>query len=193
MYPWLMSTKTSFLSAFALLVTLQAAQAEPRTSITRTSPYHTEIVIHDNSLEARQAHRLQAEQARRRREQREQRQWERAAVDRNVDVRPAFVPRSDSLESIRERQKYHAQRNEPPHFFNGGRWTGGQEGLFLGGPGFGFFPGVGFPVVGFPGPGFVGPGFPGGYCGPGFQGGFRQPVPYRGHFRGGGFRGGICR
>lgn len=126
MYPWLMSTKTSFLSAFALLVTLQAAQAEPRTSITRTSPYHTEIVIHDNSLEARQAHRLQAEQARRRREQREQRQWERDAVDRNVDVRPAFVPRSDSLESIRERQKYHAQRNEPPHFFNGGRWTGGQ-------------------------------------------------------------------
>lgn len=186
-----------------------SSQADPRTSITRTSPNHTKIVIHNTNPNARAERSARAQRAQERRERAKERahELELARIKAGQgSTRQAKAPNRvqrqnhPPLASIQERQRRHAERNRPAPFFNGGQWTG-VGGVAFAGPNFGFFNpgwGGGFyqpwqPVFhqGFRGPGFHRRGFRGaGYRGRGFRGaGYRG----RGGFRGGGFRGRICR
>jgi len=167
---------------------------ESQTSVTQTSPNHTTIVIHDYSPQAVEARERQAERALERLEEKRRREAEFQSDD--YQARETLRERNRaSLAPIAVRQK----RNEyqPPHFFNGGYYTGAP----LGGFGFGFGPGFGYGYGLNSGYGFnrgfarnIYPGtynqFPGVYQGGRFRGGFRGG--YRGGFRGG-YRGGFCR
>ena len=150
--------KIFFVIGMAAMILSVQAQADPksRTSITRTSPNHTEIVIHDYSPQAKRDRRRHLEYARRRREVKERRAHElelariRASKqDVSIDVPTSSrrtqsrVNRSTSLASIRERQRRNAYKPAP--FFNGGQFTGFTYGGF-GNFGFnrGFNPGYGF-------------------------------------------------
>ena len=142
-----------------VLAVSTAADPKSRTSITRTSPNHTEIVIHDYSPQAKRERRRHLEQARRHRELKERRAHElklariRASSNSDIRVSTTSPTRTNrrrvggnfpALASIRERQKRNAY--EPAPFFNGGRSTGFTYGGGLGNFGFngGFSSGYGF-------------------------------------------------
>jgi hypothetical protein len=190
-------------SLFAL-GSMNAVDAEPRSSVIPTSANHTKIVIHDDSPQASEARNEQARRARERLDLKAQRAHEIElakirAGQSGVASQPQVASQATqtqsntfTMPSIEERRKYQAEQNKPAAFMNGGQWTGltwggfGSLGWF--GPGFG----PGFVGPGF-GPGFIGPGFVGpGACGPvPYRGGYRGG--YRGAYRGGGFRGRGCR
>ena len=202
--------KRLFFTIAAFLTVAGLAQAEPRTSVTQTSPNHTKIVIIDNSPQAVQNRDAQVREAREMREREKQRAHEielariRAGQSDGGEVIRARQVSSTYLPSIEERRKSQAEANQPSYFMNGGVWTGGVGGFGGWGYGPGYF-GPGFVGPAF-GPGFVSPGFAqpiynggyrGAYCGPrggGYRGGYRGGYcggGYRGGYRGGGFRG--CR
>lgn len=138
--------KIFFVIGWALTFLSLQAQADPksRTSVTQTSPNHTEIIIHDYSPEAKRARRRHLENARRLRELKERRAHElelarirassgsRRSVSIDLPANSSSVTsradRSDTLASIRERQRRNAYK--PPAFFNGGRFTGVAYGSF---------------------------------------------------------------
>ncbi len=195
--------KRLFFTFAAFLTVVGFAQAEPRTSVTQTSPNHTKIVIIDNSPQAVQNRDAQVREARAMREREKQRAHEielariRAGQSDGGEIIRARQVSSTYLPSIEERRKTQAEANQPSYFMNGGVWTGGVGGFGGWGYGPGYF-GPGFVAPAF-GPGFVSPGFAqpiynggyrGAYCGP-RGGGYR--AGYRGGYRGGGYRGGGFR
>ena len=177
------------LTLFSTLMVMGNAQADSgrTTEITRNSPNHTTIVIHDTTPEARDARARQVASARAKLRERRQRNQRRGEVAPTRPLRRGSQPEFQQ-ESIRERQAIHAYKPSP--FINGGRFTG-FSGFGYGGFGFNNGFGVGgFGFNSFRGGGFRGGGFRGGsFRGGGFRGGsFRG-----GGFRGGGFRGGRGR
>lgn len=164
--------KRLFLIGIATLALVGLSQAEPQTSVTRTSPNHTKIVIHDTSPQATRSRDAQVEEARKQRERQKEREHElelariragQSASDSKATVLTRQVAtNNDILPSIEERRKQQAEANKPSAFMNGGQWTGGFYGFGFGGFG---FPGYGYGY----GPAY-GPAF-----GPAYGPGFAQP------------------
>ena len=190
--------KRLFFTIAAFLTVAGLAQAEPRTSVTQTSPNHTKIVIIDNSPQAVQNRDAQVREARAMREREKERAHEielariRAGQPDGGEIIRARQVSSTYLPSIEERRKTQAEANQPSYFMNGGVWTGGVGGFGFGGWGFGY-PAYGpgfYPGYAYAQPVFNG-GYRGAYCGP--RGGYRGGGYRGGGFRGGGFRGGGFR
>lgn len=196
-------SKITMVAALLTLGLMGTATAQQRTSVTRTSPNHTKIVIHNTGASAQKARQERIRRAEERRERERQRAHEielatiragRSESPRRAGDRPkSRQPVNPSLPSIAERQRRQAALNQPAPFFNGGRFTGLVGGFGFAGPGFG----PGFVSPGFA-PGFVNPGF--GFnrtYRPGYRHSFRGPrlrqTRYRGGFRGRGYRGRGCR
>lgn len=150
--------------AIVLMATSQAVSAKGRTSVTRTSPNHTEIVIHDTSPEAYRARRAQAKRAqarldakRRAARRREDERRRRAHELKVIRLKNASKTRTRSRTSTQQVARY--THHKRPSFFNGGRST--TLGFGFGNFGFGF----------------------GGFGGYGY-GGFNRGFRYRGFNRG---------
>lgn len=180
------------LTLFSTFFLMGGAQADSGriTEITRDSPNHTTIVIHDTSPEARDARARQVESARSKLRDRRQRSHRVGEATARRPLRRGNQPEFQQ-ESIRERQAIHAYKPGP--FINGGQFTG-FTGFGFGGYGYGYgyngFGTSGFGFNNFRGGGFRGGNFRGG----GFRGGNFRGGGFRGgNFRGGGFRGGRGR
>lgn len=180
---WLRRKASPALILSLLLAATSVVSAEGRTSIQRSSPNHTTIVIHDTSPAAYKARSAQAKRAQerldRRRQRAEQLRDEQRQRDHELKVlrlknesktTAQATPKKEES-SVEEPQQTRRKRSS---FFNGGRstmvpsWNGYAYGGFGYPIGFGY--GFGYPAYGF-GPAWGGYGFRNrGFRGRGYRG-----------------------